>query len=321
MRTALFTVLVGLLVCSLGLLISCQRKSQKVIAVVPKGQALVFWQAVHAGALAAGKEFGADIQWNGPAAETDYTRQIEIVESFIARRVDGIALAPTERVALVSVIERANREGIPVTIFDSGANTENYVSFVATDNYAGGQMAARRLAQLLGGQGKVAVIAVTPGSASTSERERGFKDILEKQFPGIHIVALQYGMADRARSLAVTEDILTAHPDLGGIFASNESSAVGAAQALKSRNLGGKVRLVGFDSSPNLIDDLRGGTIDSLVIQNPYRMGYEAVKTLVNYLQKKTPAKRIDSGATLVTRDNMDTPEVQKLLNPPLKGD
>ncbi len=304
----------------LSLLVSCQRKSQKVIAVVPKGQAHIFWQTVHAGAAAAGREFGVEIQWNGPATETEYTKQIEIVENFIARRVDGIVLAPTERVALVGVIERARREGIPVTIFDSGADTKNYVSFVATDNYAGGRTAARRLGQLLGGKGKVAVIAVIPGSASTSERERGFQETLQKEFPGIQIAALQYGMSDRARSLAVSEDILTAHPDLQGIFASNESSAVGAAQAVKARNLSGKVRLVGFDSSPSLVDDLKSGVIDSLVVQNPYRMGYEAVKTIIEHLQQKTPPKRIDSGATLVTRDNMNTPEVQKLLNPPLAG-
>lgn len=305
---------------SLSLLVSCQRKSQKVIAVVPKGQAHIFWQTVHAGAAAAGKEFGVEIQWNGPATETEYTKQIEIVENFIARRVDGIVLAPTERVALVGVIERARREGIPVTIFDSGADTKNYVSFVATDNYAGGQTAARRLGQLLGGKGKVAVIAVIPGSASTSERERGFQETVQKEFPGIQIAALQYGMSDRARSLAVSEDILTAHPDLQGIFASNESSAVGAAQAVKARNLSGKVRLVGFDSSPSLVDDLKSGVIDSLVVQNPYRMGYAAVKTIIEHLQQKQPPKRIDSGATLVTRDNMNTPEVQKLLNPPLAG-
>ncbi len=318
--TLIPALLLFLILICLGLTASCQRKGQKVIAVVPKGQAHIFWQTVHAGAAAAAKDLGVRIEWNGPATEIEYAKQIEIVENFITRRVDGIVLAPTERVALVAVIERARREGIPVTIFDSGANTENYISFVATDNFAGGQMAARRLGQLLGGKGKVAVIAVVPGSASTSERERGFQETVQKEFPGIQIAALQYGMSDRARSLAVSEDILTAHPDLQGIFASNESSAVGAAQALKARNLSGKIKLVGFDSSPSLVDDLKAGTIDSLVVQNPYRMGYEAVKTIVDHLQQKRPPKRVDSGATLVTRDNMNTPEVQKLLNPPLTG-
>ena len=309
-----------LLLCCLTLLPACQRRNEKVIAVVPKGQAHIFWQTVHAGAAAAGKDLNLRIEWNGPATETEYARQIEIVENFITRRVDGIVLAPTERVALVAVIERARREGIPVTIFDSGANTENYVSFVATDNFAGGQVAARRLAQIIGGKGKVAIIAVIPGSASTSERERGFQETVQKEFPGIRIAAMQYGMSDRARSLAVSEDILTAHPDLAGIFASNESSTVGAAQALKARSLGGNVKLVGFDSSTGLVDDLKGGTIDSLVVQNPYRMGYEAVKSIADHLQRKTPPKRIDSGATLVTAENVNSPDVQKLLNPQLAG-
>ncbi len=287
--------------------------------MVPKGQAHVFWQSVHAGAAAAGREFGVTIEWNGPATETEYTKQVEIVENYISRRVDGIVLAPTDRVALVAVIEKARRENIPVTIFDSGANTDSYVSFVATDNYAGGQMAARRLGQILKGQGKVAVIAVAPGSASTMERERGFQEAVAKEFPGLKLAALQYGMSDRARSLAVTEDTLSAHPDLNGIFASNESSAVGAAQALKSRGLAGKVKLVGFDSSPSLVVDLKDGVIDSLVVQNPYRMGYEAVKTVLDYLAGRTPPRRIDSGARLVTREDLANPEVQRLLNPPLQ--
>lgn len=298
---------------------ACRQQAGRVIAVVPKGQAHVFWQSVHAGAAAAGRDFGVVVEWNGPAMETEYSKQIEIVENFISRRVDGIVLAPTERVALVGVIEKAKREKIPLTIFDSAANTESYVSFVATDNYAGGQMAARRMGELLKGKGKVAVIALTPGSASTTERERGFQETVAASFPGLKIAAMQYGMSDRARSLAVTEDILSAHPDLDAIFASNESSTVGAAQALKSRGLAGKVKLVGFDSSTNLVEDLKSGVIDSLVVQNPYRMGYEGVKTIVDYLAGRVPPKRIDSGALLVKREDLQKPEVQKLLNPELK--
>lgn len=298
---------------------ACRRQGGRIIAVVPKGQAHVFWQTVHAGAAAAAREAGVAIEWNGPAMETEYSKQIEIVENFISRRVDGIVLAPTERVALVGVIEKAKREGIPVTIFDSGADTESYVSFVATDNYAGGQMAARRMGQLLSGRGRVAIIAVVPGGASTTERERGFQETLSREFAGIRVAALQYGMSDRARSLALTEDILGAHPDLDGIFASNESSAVGAAQAVKSRGVAGKIKLVGFDSSSSLVQDLKDGVIDSLVVQNPYRMGYEAVKTILEHLNGRTPPRRIDSGARLVTRADLDNPEVQKLLNPELK--
>lgn len=298
---------------------ACNRPAGKIIAVVPKGQAHVFWQSVHAGAAAAGREFGVTIEWNGPASETEYSKQVEIVENYLSRRVDGVLLAPTDRKALVGVIEKAKRMNVPLTIFDSGADTESYVSFVATDNYAGGQLAGRRMGELLKGKGSVAIIAVAPGSASTLDREKGFQDTLAKEFPGIRVADLQYGMSDRARSLAVAEDLLTAHPGLTGIFASNESSTVGASQALKARSLAGKIQLVGFDSSTSLVEDLKAGVIDSLVVQNPYRMGYEGVKTLVDHLAGRVPPRRIDSGAVLVKRDDLNKPEVQKLLNPELK--
>jgi ribose transport system substrate-binding protein len=295
-----------------------KASSRKVVAVIPKGQAHIFWQTVHAGAAAAGKEFNLTIEWNGPAAENDFSKQVEIVENFINRRVDGIVLAPTTQKGLVNVIEKAKKEGIPVTIFDSGAETEDYVSFVATDNYAGGVMAAKRLGQILHGKGNVAIVATMPGGASTMERERGFEETLAKEFPEMKVVAKQFGMSDYAKSLAVSEDILTANQNLNGMFASNESSAVGAMQAIKARGLGGKLPFVGFDSSQPLLDALKNGIVDSLVLQDPYKMGYESVKSLADLWAGHTPPKRIDSGARLVTKEDLGKPEFQRLLNPPL---
>jgi len=288
------------------------------VAVVPKGQAHVFWQAVHSGAVKAGKEFNITIEWNGPANEVEYSQQIEIVENFINRHVDGIMLAPSERKAMVGVIDKASKAGIPVVIFDSGADTENYASFVATDNYAGGVLAAKRMGELLHGKGQVAVIATIPGGASTLAREAGFEETLAKEFPEIKVVAKQFGMADYARSLQVTEDILTANPGLNGLFASNESSSVGAAQALKARSLVGKLPLVGFDASPALQEDLKNGVFDSLVVQNPYKMGYEGVKAMSEIFAGRKPARHIDSGVALVKKDDLSKPDVQALLNPPL---
>jgi ribose transport system substrate-binding protein len=300
---------------------ACRRQSAggggRTIAVIPKGVAHFFWQSVHAGADAAGKESNVEIIWNGPAQETDYTGQIDIVEDAINRRVDGIVLAPTHRDALVPVVERAEREGIPVTIMDSGIGTENYVSYVATDNRQGGAVAADRLAARLNGKGKVAILGVKAGSVSTDEREQGFQDTIKRKYPGIQVVAFQYGESDRARSLDRATDILTAHPDLDGFFASNESSTVGAVQAVKQKGLAGKVVLVGFDSSPNLIEDLQAGAIDSLVLQNPYKMGYEAVKAMVAKLDGQQPPKRVDTGVKLLTKENLDTPEMQQLLKQP----
>ncbi len=298
---------------------ACRRRRGPLYAVIPKGQAHVFWQTVHAGAAAEAQEAAVDIDWNGPAKETDYTQQIMIVDDFINRHVDGIVLAPSDREALVPAIRRARQAGIPLTIIDSGANTEECVSFVATDNYGGGVMGARRLGEILGKRGEVAMIAVAPGSASTLGREQGFKETLGKEFPRIKLVAWQYGMAEYARSLAVTEDILTAHPKLDGIFASNESSTVGAIQAVKSRGLAGKVKIVGFDSSPSLLDDLRAGNIDSLVHQDPFNMAYQGLKTLIDYRAGRTPPKRIDLPPILITRENLKDPKIQQLVNPEIQ--
>jgi ribose transport system substrate-binding protein len=298
---------------------SCRRSEQPVYAVIPKGQAHIFWQTVHAGARAAAQEAGVEIVWNGPATEADFARQIAIVDDAINRRVAGILLAPADRDALVPAIRRARQAGIPLSIFDSGANTEDFISFVATDNYGGGVMAARRLAEILSGKGRVAMVAVMPGGASTLERERGFKETLEKEFPDLKLVAWQFGMSDRARSLAVTEDILTAHPDLDGLFASNESSTLGAAQAVKARGLGGKIKIVGFDSSPSLVDDLRAGVIDSLVLQDPFQIGFQGLSTLLDEREGKKPPRRIDLPPTLLVRENIKDPQIQNLLNPDLE--
>jgi ribose transport system substrate-binding protein len=317
MKTKL-SLLILLCVASGLLALACNRAGggagRPVIAVIPKGVSHFFWLSVKAGAEAAGKELNVAVEWKGPAVETDYTGQINIVEDAINKRVDGIVLAPSHGKSLVPVVERAKREGIPVTIFDSGIETESYVSYVSTDNRQGGVVAAERLGEKIGGKGKVAIIGVKKGSVSTDEREEGFKETIAKKFPGIEVVDHLYGDADFAKSLNVATDILTAHPDLAGIFASNESAAVGAARAVKQKGLAGKVVLVGFDSGPNLIEALKDGTVDSLVLQDPYRMGYEGVKTIVAQLNKQTPERRIDTGVKLLTKENLDTPEMQRLI-------
>jgi ribose transport system substrate-binding protein len=298
---------------------ACRRRERPLYAVIPKGQANSFWQTVHAGAVAEAREAGVDIDWNGPALESDFTRQVTIIDDFINRHVDGIELAPNDREALVPAIHRARQAGIPLTIIDSGANTDDYVSFVATDNYGGGVLGARRLGEILGKRGNVALIANAPGSASTLAREQGFKETLAKEFPGITLVGWQYGMAEYARSLTVTEDILTSHPELDGLFASNESSAVGAVQGVKARGLAGKVKIVGFDSSPTLLDALRSGAIDALVVQDPFQMAHEGLRTLVDDRAGRKPPKRIDLPPTLVTHDNLGEPGIQQLLNPDIQ--
>lgn len=287
--------------------------------MLPKGTSHLFWVSVHAGADAAAHQFGVEVLWNGPAQETDYGRQIQILDSMIAQRVDGIAVAATERKALVQSIDRAMALGIPVTVFDSGVDTTNYVTFLATDNYEAGKLGARELGRLLNGKGKAAVAMNAPGSTSTMDRERGFEEAMKEEFPGITIVARQYGQSDQSRAMTVAENILTAHPDLNGIFASSEPSSVGTAQALKSRGMAGKVKLVAFDSSESMVEDLKAGVIDTMVVQDPYKMGFEAVKTLVDKLHGVTPPKRINLSARLVTKADLDKPDVRALLLPNTK--
>lgn len=308
-----------LALCVLIALGGCNQSRKKQIAVIPKATSSIFFQSVHAGANAAGEEYNLEILWSGAASETDYGRQIQIVDSMITRHVDGMATAASERNALNHSLGRAVAENIPVTIFDSGVDSKDYMTFVATDNVQAGRMAARTMGQLLKGKGSVAMILHAPGSYSTTDRESGFKETLARDFPRINIVADQFTGGDRARAMQVTEDILTARTDLDGMFASSEPCAVGAAQALKSRGLAGKVKLVGFDASEGMIQDLKDGVFQALVVQDPFKMGHEAVRTLAEKLAGKTPEKRIDLNAVVVTRADLDKPEIHQLLFPDLK--
>jgi ribose transport system substrate-binding protein len=298
---------------------ACGRRGKKRVAVIPKAVSHLYWVSVEAGAKAAGEEFDLEILWNGPPAETEYSRQIEIMDSMVAQHVDGIALAATERQALVGSVDRAMAAGIPVTVFDSGLDSENYMTFVSTDNYEAGKMGGRKLAELLHGKGEVAILLHAPGSLSTMDRERGFRDVVHDEFPGLKIVAEQFGMSDRAKSRAAAENMLAAHPQLDGFFASTEPSSAGVSLALKGRDLAGKVKFVAFDASDAMIEDMRAGVIHALVAQDPFAMGHTAVKTLADKLSGKTPPKRIDMHGIVITAADLDKPEIRKLLHPDVK--
>jgi ribose transport system substrate-binding protein len=297
----------------------CGRPQRKTIAVIPKGTDHVFWLSIQAGALAAGRDLNAEILWSGPSRETDFSRQIQIFDSMIARRVDGVAIAAADTRALNASLRRAVSAGIPVTVFDSGVDSDQYMTFVATNNGEAGKKAARTLCTLINGQGDVAIIMHVPGSNSTMEREQQFQDVISRECGQARIVGWQFGMADRAKARAVAENILTAHPGLDGIFASSEASTVGTAQALKARALDGKVKLIGFDSSEGLVEDLKDGVISALMIQDPFRIGYEAVRTLIDKFNGKTPPKRIDLAARVITKDDLNKPDVHALLFPQLR--
>ena len=301
---------------SLILLAGCGQNRKKVIGVVPKATSHLFFMSVHAGVRAAEKEFDIKVIWNGPHEETDHARQIQIVDSMVAQHVDGLAISATDQTALAAPVKRAIDAGIPVTVFDSGLDVQGYVTFVATDNRDAGRTAAQKLAELTGGKGKIALLMHKPGGKSTGDRELGFERALKDHYPGLQIVARQYGMADRAKSRTAAENILTAHPDLSGMFASAEANSIGVVQAIKSRGLSGKIKLVTFDTSEAHVEALRDGTIDVMLVQDSYRIGYEAVRSLARKLRGERPVTRIDLQARVVTRTDLEVPEVKALLFP-----
>jgi ribose transport system substrate-binding protein len=305
----------------LTLLAGCGRSRARLIGVIPKATSHLFFVSVHAGVDAAAHDLHVDILWNGPQNETDYARQIEIVDSMITRQVSAFAISATDQEALAAPVERAIRAGIPVTVFDSAVNVNDYVSFIATDNYAAGCTGARTLAQFVNNRGKVGMVMQKPGGTSTVLREQGFQATIAKEFPQIQIVAREYGMADPARSRNAAEDILSAHPDLAGIFASSEAASLGSIQAIKNRNLAGRVKLVTFDFSKAHVQALRDGTIHAMLVQNPYQLGYQSVKSLVDKLNGHTPPKKVELPVRVILKADLSNPEVQRLIQPDwLKG-
>jgi len=289
------------------------------IAVIPKGTTHEFWKSIHAGAIEASRELGVEIIWKGPQKEDDRAQQITVVEDFISRGVDGIVLAPLDDRALMRPVQDAVRERIPVVIIDSGLQGSDYSSYVATDNYKGGVLAARRLGQLLGGKGRIFLIRYQEGSASTEQRETGFYDTVKKEFPDlVLLVQDQHAGATTETAYQLAENLISRFPDVQGVFAPNESSTFGTLRALQESRLAGKVVFVGFDSSPKLVQGLRDGHVQGLVIQNPRKMGYLGVKTMVALLRGEPVEKVIDTGVVLATADNMDDPDIKSLLSPDL---
>jgi ribose transport system substrate-binding protein len=301
-----------------------RQPGQLTVAVIPKGTSHAFWQSIHAGALKAAQELGVEVVWRGPLREDDRDSQVTEVENAAARGVDGIVLAPLDDSALVGPVSSAMKRRIPVVIFDSGLKGNDYVSFVATDNDAGGRLAGEHMARLLGGKGRIVLLRYAEGHDSTSRREEGFLAAV-KAHGGLQVVsANQYGGADVEEAYKKSESILSTlkkpdgRLDVDGIFCPNESSTFAMLRVLQDNGWAGKVRFVGFDASDNLVQGLRVKAIDGLILQDPVNMGYLGVKTLVAHINGQVVDRRIDTGVRLITPTDMDTPEAKALLQPDL---
>jgi ribose transport system substrate-binding protein len=325
MQKTLLLLLLALVSVSCAKPEATATKKKLTIAVIPKGTTHEFWKSIHAGSIKAAQELTAagteiEVIWKGPLREDDREQQIQVVEGFAAQGISGIVLAPLDDRALVRPVDDADRAGVPTVIIDSGLQTENIVSFVATDNYKGGTYAADRMGQLLNGKGKVLVLRYAEGSASTTEREAGFIDQIKKNFPEIELVSTnQYAGATRDTAKRASENLLNQFSDqVQGIFTPNESSTAGMLLALQDIGKAGKVSFVGFDSSQTFIDALNADQLQGIVVQNPFNMGYLGVRTMVDSLLGKPVNKKIDTGVMLVTKENLSSPEVHALLHPPL---
>jgi ribose transport system substrate-binding protein len=291
------------------------------IAVIPKGTTHVFWKSVEAGAKQAGSELGVEIIWKGPLKESDRAEQIKVVQEFIAEGVNGIVLAPLDATALLAPVQSATGRKIPVVIFDSALNGEvgkDFVSLVATDNKKGGNMAGDELARVMGGKGKVVLLRYGVGSASTEQREAGFLEALAKH-PDIQVIDKDhYAGATVGEAQKMSENLLDKLKEADGIFCPNESSTQGMLNVLVANGLAGNKKFVGFDTSSSLLDALNAGQIQALVAQNPRNMGYLAVTTLVKQIKGEAQAPPyVDTGCALVTKENLDTPDIKKLLSTP----
>ena len=289
------------------------------LAVVPKAIGFDFWEQVRIGAeCAAQKASGqVDVQWDGVTAETDVNGQVNLLQNFIQQGVDGLVYAATDAKVLYQVTESAKQQNVTVVNIDSGTEPQpEDVPVFATDNVAAAEQVPDLLAEELGEEGgKVAFIPFQQGTVTNEQREEGFKRGLE-QHPELELVAEQSSQSDYNVALRVTEDILTANPDLDAIFAANEPGVLGAAEAVRQAGKAGEVVIVGWDASPEEIQGVRDGVISALVVQNPFRMGYDGVNAAVKIIREGTQVESEDTGATIVTQENLEDEEVQSVLNP-----
>jgi ribose transport system substrate-binding protein len=289
------------------------------LAVVPKAIGFDFWEQVRIGAQCAAKkaEGNVSVQWDGVTAETDVNGQVNLLQNFITQGVDGLVYAATDAKVLYQVTKSAKDQGVTVVNIDSGTNPQpKDVPVFATDNVAAAKRVPDLLAQELGeGGGKIAFIPFQQGTLTNEQREEGFKEGL-KQHPELELVAEQSSQSDYNTALRVTEDILTANPDLDGIFAANEPGVLGAAEAVRKAGKAGEVVIVGWDASSEEVQGVRDGVISALVVQNPFRMGYDGTNAAVKIVRQGVAVKGQDTGATIVTKDNLNDPKVQSLLNP-----
>jgi ribose transport system substrate-binding protein len=319
-------IVIGLFVASAlaGMAGVAPASAQNVtIPLIVKDTTSGFWQIVLAGGRKAGKDLGVNVPELGAQSESDINGQISILENAVSGKPAAIVIAPTQFAALGKPITEAAKK-VKIIGIDSAADSKAFTSFLTTDNVQGGRVAADGLAAAITAkygkaEGDVALITSIPGVGSLDQRAKGFKEQIAAKYPGLKLVADKVADGMATTALNIMTDLMTANANLRGVFASNLIMAQGAGQAIAENKMADKIKLVGFDSDAKLVKFLTDGTIAALVVQDPYRMGYDGVKTALAASKGEQVPANVDTGANLITKENMTTARSQELLNPKLK--
>jgi len=309
-RVLTLVVVMALLVAGSGLSIAAEIY----IPVVSKGFQHEFWQAVKDGCDAAAADYGVRITFEGPESESEVAKQIDMLQTALDRQPDALVFAALDSKASIPLLEIAAARGIPIIAFDSGVDSDLILSTAATDNYAAAAKGADRMAELLGYEGKVAIIVHDQVSQSGTLRRDGFLDRMAEAYPRIEIVDVQYGGGDHLRSTDLAKAIIQANPDLDGFFGSNEGSAVGVINAVVELDVADKIVVVGFDSGGLQLNAIRSGVMDGAITQNPYGIGYKAVEAAVLALRGEELPKVIDTGFYWYDANTMESSVIAPLI-------
>lgn len=310
----ILSALLASLGCGSGDRLSTQEE-KPVIKVIVKKVNYDFWEVVKMGTEAAGKEFGVTVDYEGPTDENDIDGQISMVDAAIREKVDALVLAAGDYVRLVDVTEKAVSEGIPVIIIDSGLNSDRISGFVGTDNVEAGKKLGETLIGKVGDNCDIAVMSFVKGTATSVQREEGLAEAIKAK-PGIKLLSTEYCNSDENTAQELTEELVRKYPGLDVIVCLNAYGTTGTARAINKLNLAGKVKVIGFDSTPEEISLMEKDVIQSLVIQNPFSMGYQGVKYALDAIRGQIIPRVVNTDSTVIDKENMYLPENQKLVFP-----
>lgn len=298
------------------ILVPAMAEEELYIAMFPKAYIGDFWKSVEAGAQKAAEDYGVRITFEGPESETDLDGQIQLIENALIKEPDMIAIAPLDSIGNVPIIETANEKGIKVVTFNSKLESDIPMTHVATDNWAAGEMAGKALGEALNGKGKFAIIGANEAVKNNRDRSDGAAAYIAEHFPEMELISIQYTDGDMSKALSVSSDLITANPDIAGFFTNNETTTIALASVLQEKGMAGKITHIGFDATLQTVGYIEDGTTSAIVTQVPFNMGYLAVEKALAAYNGEELEPVYDTGVALVTNENLNTDEIQSIVNP-----